>query len=56
MYGMFNISGMEIETTPGLKDISMVAEADQQAINTHTQDKYTILFDLEVRPCMRGEA
>jgi len=56
MYGTFNISGMEIETTPGLKDISMVAEADQHAIDTHTRDKHTILFDLEVRPCMRGEA
>lgn len=53
---MFNISGMEIETTPGIKDIYMMALLDKEAIDTHSADKYNISFDLEVRPCMRGES
>ena len=55
MYGVYNISGMQILTQPGLSNIVMTMTAEQRAIKTKGSE-FKIEFDLGIRDCEPGEA
>ena len=55
MYGVYNISGMQILTEPGSSDVVMTLTAEQRAIKTKGSE-FKLEFDLQIRECLAGEA
>jgi hypothetical protein len=53
--GVYNVSGMEIFTQPGVEDLKMFAVLEQQGIRTRGDD-YRLIFDLDIKECEKGEA
>ena len=55
-FGVFNISGMIIKTTPGANNIIMTVEAEKRAIKAANNDELrSIKYNLLVMKCKIGE-
>ena len=54
--GVYNVSGMEILTQPGQRDVYMTAFAEDKALTFPNGSKYFQEFDLDIKECQIGEA
>lgn len=54
--GVFNVSGLDIVTTPGKTDVVLTVIASEEAVEREKDDLYEIRFQLEIRGCIIGEA
>jgi hypothetical protein len=55
IFGVYDLGGLVLFTTPGGQGVNLTATAEQRAIRTQGMN-FTLNFTLEVRGCGVGEA